>query len=372
LIYFLVNNNYHLIDVYNHSEGLKDYEKSLIQIPHTLECVNENKHFKNIYTFETPFKGLKNYFNIFKVKKKERDILKQLNINENDILFVYTEYEILNQYIMKLFKDVVAKVYVIEDGGFPTYLTYGVKNEGKLSFKEKIQLFYLKYIIGYKFVKFLKYNNVVFPQINEKYIDGVLLYLDVNIIRNVKKFLISKSQKKLNLDENKAVFLNEKMYDYYCSKEDYVTILDDCISKMTQKFAKVYFKFHPRETYDNKKWQLEVLNRYPTVKIIEENTAIEYLLEKYDTKYIFSFLSAALLNVNSMNAVPVYIYHFYNIFSEKNIFKQIDLILKNADYKFIDEFYNVDKIGFNKMLNNIDCIFLKNFINKEVHAFRNS
>lgn len=357
MIYFLVNNNYQMIDVYEHCKNLKNYEKSLIQIPHTLECIDKSKDFGNIFTFNTPFRGVKFFFNIFKVKKREKEILSKLDIDKSDILFVYTEYEILNQYIISLFKKADARVYIIEDGGFPTYLTYGVKSEGGLTLKENIKLFYLKYVLGHKFVEYLKYNNIVFPQINEKYIDGVLLYLDVDIVRNIKKFLIFKNQKKLILDENKAIFLNEKIYDYYCSKDEYSAILEDCILNMTKKFKKVYFKFHPRESNENREWQLEILRKHSNVEIIEEKTPIENVLGKYEAKYVFSFFSAALLNINAMGATPVYIYHLYDKISQNSVFKQVDLILNNANYTFIAENYEVVNVGFrNKQNNNITII----------------
>lgn len=368
MIYFLVNNNYHMIDVYEHCEHLKEYEKSLIQIPHTLECIEKNENFKNIFTFKTPFGGIKNSLNILKVKKNEKNIKEQLFIDEKDILFVYTEYEILNQYIMSLFKKNGAKIYLIEDGGFPTYLTYGVKNEERLTFKENIKLFYLKYILGYSFVEFLKYNNILFPQINEKYIDGVLLYLDVKIVRNIKKFLIVKNKKSLNLDNSKAVFLNERMYDYYCSKLEQKTILNDILEKMTLSFDTIYFKFHPSETDENKIWQLDIIKKYKKVQLIDDNTPFENLIEKYQTKYVFSFASAALLNVNAMGAVPVYIYHLYDAISKNSVFKQIDLILKNANYTFVDKDYNFDKVGFVQKINCIENSTLKNFIRKGSNA----
>ena len=350
-----------MIDVYEHCEHLKEYEKSLIQIPHTLECIEKNENFKNIFTFETPFKGVRNFLNIFKVKKLEKKIENNLNINKEDILFVYTEYEVLNQYMMSLFKKVGAKVYIINEG-LATYLTYGVTNEGGLTVKEKIKMFYVKHVHGYKFVEFLKYNNIIFPQINEKYIDGVLVYLDVSIVRKIKKVLISKNQKAFYLDNNKAIFLNEKMYDYYCSKAEYKVILNDVLSKMTQKFEKVYFKFHPRETEDNKIWQLKIVNSFQDIEVINDTSPIEYLLERYNTKYVFSFLSAALLNVNAMGAIPVYIYHLYDIISKNSVFKQIDLILKNANYNFIDKNYNVDKIGFGRIIDCDESSTLKDFI----------
>lgn len=362
MIYFLVNNNYHMLDVNEHCKELVEYKKSLIQIPHTLDIITSNESFVNILTYETTFTGILNFFNIYKVKEKEREIKKSLNITSDDILFVYTEYEVLNQYIIYLFKKANAKVYIIEDGGFPTYLTFSVKNDDKLSFKQSVKKIYLNYFLGYDFVEFLKYNNIVFPLINEKFIDGVLLYLDVDIIRNIKKFIISKNQNKLSLDDDIAIFLNEDMYSHYCTKEEYIKILENILLNMSKKFKKVYFKFHPRETAENKQWQLKVINQLSKITVIEENMPVEILLEKYNAKYIFSFLSAALLNVNAMGVVPIYIYHLYPDISNNSVFKYISLILNKANYKFMKADFNINNVGFKTDIKNSSTFMLNNFI----------
>ena len=350
MIYFLVNNNYHLIDVYEHCNNLKDYKKCLIQIPHTLDTIDNNKNFVDIFTYKTPFEGVKNFFNIFNIKKIERQIKKKLIINKDDILFVYTEFEILNQYIISLFKKAGARIYILNEG-FATYLTYGVKSESNLPIKYKMKLFYTKYIIGYNFVKYLYYNNLVFPQIADKYIDGVLLYLNVNILRNISKTVITKNTRKLVLNEKKAIFLNEMMYKYYCSNEEYKDILDDILFRISTSFEEVYFKFHPRETEENRKWQIEIINKFDNIQIIKENLPFENLLYKYNSKYIYSYFSAALFNVNAMGAIPVYIAHLYENISQNDIVQQINTILENSGYKFINKtFDNIEYVGFKSKL----------------------
>jgi hypothetical protein len=353
-----------MIDVYEHCEHLKEHEKSLIQIPHTLECIEKNENFKNIFTFETPFKGVKSFLNIFKIKGVENEIKMNLKINSQDILFVCTEYEVLNQYIMSLFKKVDASVYILTEG-LATYLTYSVSHQSNLPIKEKIKLYYTKYILGYKYVEYLYYNKIVFPQINAKYIDGVMLYLDVQITRDITKYVISRDVKKLILDVNKAIFLNEDVYHFYCTKNEFCTILKDILENMSKKFGVVYFKFHPRETEENKLWQAEIIKKYKNIEVINDNTPFENLIETYQTKYVFSFLSAALLNVNAMGAIPVYVYHLYNAISKNSVFKQIDFILQNANYKFIDKNYNVEKIGFEQKVHCTENATLKDFIRRD-------
>jgi hypothetical protein len=286
MIYFLVNNNYHMIDVYEHCANIKDYEKSLIQIPHTLECIDEDENFRNIYTFKSLLNGIKSFFHFFKIKKIEKQIKFDLQINKFDILFVYTEYEVLNQYIMNLFKNAGAKVFVLNEG-LATYVTYCARNESKFTLKERVQLIYFKYILKYKFVEFLKYNNMLFPQINELFINGVLLYLDVKIDRNIQKYVIEKSSNFLSLNKNKAIFLNEKMYDHYCSITEHIGMLENCLMIVSNKFETVYFKFHPRETEDNRKWQIDVINKFHNVQIIQENGPMQHLkMKKHILHYI--------------------------------------------------------------------------------------
>lgn len=365
MIYFLVNNSYHFLNICEHCDSLKDYKKSLIQVPHTLDKINTNKYFVDIFTYETPFKGIKDLLNLYKIKQIEKKIKDDLHIKESDILFVSTEYEILNQYIISLFKENNARVYILDEG-LPTYITYGVKSENGLPLKEKIKFLYIKYILQYSFVEYLYINNLVYPLINEKYIDGVLLYLDVDIVRDIKKYTISRNIEKLSLNSNNVIFLNAKIYSYYCTKDEYANILEDILFKMNNCFEQTYFKFHPRESEEDKIWQLKIINKFDNVKIIKENLPIESLLVQYDSKYIFSFLSAALLNLNAIGAIPVYIYHLYENISKNSVFKQIEIILINAEYKFLNTSYdNLENVGFKNTCLNFHTKNINEFIKKK-------
>lgn len=256
---------------------------------------------------------------------------------------------------MNKFRKSGAKVYIIEDGGFPTYLTYSVKNDKNLPLKKLIKLLYLKYILGYKYVEFLYYNNIVFPQINEKFIDGVLLYLDVPVLRKIKKHIIQSEQKELSLDKSKAIYLNEKLYEHYCTKEEYKTILNHVLSNLSRNFKEVYFKFHPRESEDNRVWQLAIMNKYKNITLIDNSEPIENLLETYNAKYVFSYLSAALLNLKRIGATPIYLFHLYQELNVNPVFIRMQEILINLDYKFINDFDTIDdNLDFGQNENKID------------------
>lgn len=345
MIYFLVNNDYHFLDVLENIKHLKDYEKCLIQIPHRLNVIESHKDFKKVYTFNSPFKNLNRLYNFFKTRK----ILKEnpkLEIKSSDILFFYTEYEILNQVIASEFKLNGGKVFLIEEG-LATYLTYSALHKNPLPLKQQLQLFYLKNILRYHYIEFLNINNIIFPQISEKYLDGLLLYLDVNINRNIKKYLIKKEVTILDLDPQKALFLNERIYDYYCSKKDFELIIYDIIDKISFKFKNVWFKFHPSETVENKKWIKKILSGINNIIFIEESEPIEILITKYNSKYVFSFFSAALLNLYFRGVIPIYIFHIYDKISKQEVSKNVRYILDNLNYNFIkSNFSNIEDVGF--------------------------
>ena len=151
MIYFLVNNNFHLYDVKLHISNFKKQQDfSLIQIPHTLNPQKEDANFKKIFTYQTPFQGKKkiNFLYIHRLHNKIKSDLQ--NISEKDFLFFYTEYECLNHYIVKLFKEKGAKTFLI-DQGIATYILLNCNSTSvyKLPLRLRIKLFALRKLFGY-------------------------------------------------------------------------------------------------------------------------------------------------------------------------------------------------------------------------------
>ena len=364
MIYFLVNNDYHFVDTLIHCQELKEYDKTLIQIPHTLRVLERHPDFINIFTFDTPFQSLKSLFNLSKIKTTEKIIQGMLQPSKKDILFVYTEFEILNQFIIAYFKKKGARVYVIEDGGFPTYLTYSVHSDKRLPFKQFLKLLYMKYILQYRFLEYWFFNNMVFPQIKAKYIDAVLLYINVNITRSIKKYLIRKNTRQITTNSSSAILLNEKLYEIYCSKHEYMEILDDLLNGLSKQFDNIYFKFHPRETLTDQAWQKTILQKYDNVMIVTDEAPIEQLIDKYSAKYVFSFISAALLNLFPYGITPVYVYHLYPVLKKHPLFEQTTLLLENMGYTFLENINSsVEQVGFSNMSIETNQIELRDLAN---------
>ncbi|MDQ5929211.1 MAG: hypothetical protein QG594_989, partial [Bacteroidota bacterium] len=143
MIYFLINNNYHLYDVKLHLNNLANFKVSLLQVPHTLDEITNDiaALFVEVFTFQRLIESKLNYVNIFRLSKLYKNIKNSLHIGSNDVLFVYTEYELLNHYLIACFKNAGAKVYIIDEG-IATYLTYSMLSDKPVPVKERFKLWW--------------------------------------------------------------------------------------------------------------------------------------------------------------------------------------------------------------------------------------
>jgi len=368
VIYFLINNNYHWYDVKLHLPALKEagMEVGLIQIPHKLDLVVSDANIGKIITYESPHIGRKNFWNPFHIRSVHRQIEQEFELSEDDVLIVYTEYELLNQFFIKKFKTKNAKVFILEEG-FATYITFADVLT-RLPLKQRIKLAYLQMFADYNetYLNFL--NGIDFPQISDRFIDGVFLYRDVTIARNIRKIVISKEVETLeSLNSKYVLFLNEKMYEYYTTMTEHLDILHDLLSKLSLQFEAVYFKFHPVETSANKELQKKIINQFSNIQIIESDKAIEEFIEDYRPKYIVSFLSAALLNLYDKGLRPVYCYRYYASLMKNEIFKNIDQTLEKMGYIFPKSMSEIISSPCGFKLQESQDMSLAQFFTKESH-----
>lgn len=338
MIYFLVNNNYHRIDFEEHLNQLREIDEvALIQIPHTLDLIKWNERYK-IYTI-LPL-GYKNYFNIKKVIKKIKEIEGKIIPNEGDILFIFTEYEIINHIIVNYFKSRRAKVYLLEEG-LATYLESCYEPNEKISFKMKFFYLYLRYILKFKYIKILRTKTMSPFTIADRQIDKILTYLNIKTYRKIEQVLVKKEIKEIPcLDEKKIIFLNEDIYNFFTDYNTYINDLVMILEILSMKFEKVVFKFHPRE-YNNPqiiKLITEKIKQIENVIILDEQEPIEILANKIKAKYVASYMSLALINLYYMGMEPIYIYTLLESIKNERDFQATTIFLQDLNYNFINDF----------------------------------
>ena len=141
MIYFLVNNDYHLHLVSTLAGQLDKVELGLIQVPYSLNVISEHSLFSKIFVFQQRmYLSLKSPFRILNLKKK---ISNEIKPTSNDILIVHTERDLANQYIIQLFHEVKAKIYLLEDGT-ATICHFNMAPK-KAALKDRIRGMILKY-----------------------------------------------------------------------------------------------------------------------------------------------------------------------------------------------------------------------------------
>ncbi|MGE6220118.1 polysialyltransferase family glycosyltransferase [Nubsella zeaxanthinifaciens] len=336
MIYFLINNNYHFYDL---ELLIKDseFECALIQVPHTLAIVTENPRYSKIYNFEYFYKGFLSLFNFKKISKIHKQVDIEIKVHKEDVLFVYSDYEILNQYIIAKFKKAGCKVYILEDG-LATALVYNLTTK-PLPFKQRLELLIFRYLLGYSYTEMVFENENYYPVINDQYVDGVCFYLETKIKRNIPIYYLKNNTKRLeHLQDNVAVFLNQDTYLFDQSEESYFEDLQLIFSQISKNFSKIIFKFHPRETEEKKKQIKLALNNYVNIEYIENKIAVEDLIRSINPKYAISYYSSSLKNLFFLGVEPVFIYHLLPSISNNEFSIILTKYLTNLNYTFLNSF----------------------------------
>lgn len=330
--YFLVNNDYHLYDLSSLQYKKKDGD-TLIKVPHSLGDELYDLSFDHILEFRHFYLGLKSLFNYGKIKQSHRAIDKLLRVENGDILFVYTDNEILNQYIISKFYNKKCKVYMLEDG-LATALVYNLSPK-KLPFKEYLKLQILKYLYGYTFTSVVFENKNYYPVINEEFITSILFYLKTSINRNIPvKYLKNNVNRLPTLNPNVALFLNQDTYRFDQTEESYFEDLTKIFLQIHKNFKQIVFKFHPREAAEFKIKIKNVLSNYPNIQYIDTFASVESIISNFSPKYAISYYSSSLKNLFFFGIQPVFIYHLLPTISNNEFSKILNKYLKNLNYNF--------------------------------------
>jgi hypothetical protein len=208
MIYFIINNNYQYFDFKLHLKSLNLENISIIEIPHTLENYSHSDLSK-AYRYELVFNKGRISRLISYIRAKER-IKNELHPSKEDICFVYTEYEILNQVVVNKFKKAGCRIYLIEDGGMGTYALFRRTNSEKLSFREIINRYLMRVISGVTNLRFQKINNQIFPWMPDQIFEGVCVYQPISINRQIPVLHIKRPEEELIVsDTGTVIFLNE-------------------------------------------------------------------------------------------------------------------------------------------------------------------
>lgn len=345
MIYFLVNNNYQLLDAQMHAKsfGVYGMKSFLLEVPHKLNNREISVDFSSNIIFETPIKShgwLVAWWRYYEWSKK---LYSELNPRPGDTLIFYTEYELLNQLIAIRFKQAGAKVIILEDGGVGTYIPFSVTKSERLTFKETAKAQMTRCLPGLSDAQFHKVNGVVFPWLADKYLDGLCVYKPLTVARNFPVYLINGPLRTpVEVVKGRVLFLNEDLYNCYQSYSGYINGLKKIMTALVLGFREVFFKFHPREDMSSRKSiKIFLEDNFPTIRIVEDDCPVEILFPEIAPEIVASYFSTPLLNLEGTGIEPLFLYHLLPDLIQQKMFAQLHALLSQWNYCFVTDWRDV-------------------------------
>jgi hypothetical protein len=338
MIYFLINNDYHYFDVALHAQTLEGTRLHLIEIMHTLQQRDSSRWATSSRFEPVIHSGLARA--LLSHLQTVPKIAARIRPRREDVLFVYTEYEPLNQYVVGLFRRAGARVYLIEDGGIATYITFRNPQSEPLRLKERVLRALYRCLPGAGSLRLQKIGGNLYPWMPDDCFDGVCLYRPVRLGRKLPVVPLRRPAEPciVGADTSRILFLNQDLYTFnYLSDDAYIETLRHVIGGLASGFGQVLFKFHPRETAAwRERIQREVLSRWINVSCISSNLGIEATIEDSGVGLAASFNSTALMNLVHRGIEPVFLYHLFPQLTRHADFRENTAVLQEIGYQFVD------------------------------------
>ncbi len=313
VVYFLVNNNYHLDFVLKLTKQLHGFEFRLIKVPYVLNAAPLDPCFSRAYSFTDtiPFSLIKFITRPDQIFGLQRNIRMDLSPASNDVLFVHTEMDFVNQYITQIFHQRGAKVFLLEDGT-ATMSDYNLVPE-RAPLKAKLKTLILKYIYGFKFSKVARYGSEVLPVMKDSIFNGVVVNYGTGLKRDIPFFKLKESIEPFEIiHQEGAIFFNSPYYLWHTSEAEYVTFLKE-ILHISTNFTPFFFKFHPSDSQDVRVAITNFIESYfKNIEILTEEIYAEKIIETYPVQYAITFNSTAALNLISKGITPIFLNEHYN------------------------------------------------------------
>lgn len=331
--YFLVNNDFHVIDALEHinRDDLTNVHFIIVNHRVNAESISRLVALGITYSiFPTPFQGRLNAFNLLlmlRIKIGIDKIVKKLS--PEDRLIFYTEYELINHYVCKAFNQTNCQTVLVEEAGIATYaLNKIVPSKGRfcLSLKHSLSLCTGRLVFRLFKSKMFMINKARFLRIEDKYISCMVYYRCVTHKRNIKTLYISAPSKHMSdlrsnktKNKNGLLFLNSDVYDFYMSKEEYFRYMKVLFIKLHDKYEKIFFKFHPKENDLN--FRKELLSLIGHVEVIDSKAPAERVVDDLNVAVVGSFLSSSLLRLRERGYNIEFYAHYWSGFCDNELFK---------------------------------------------------
>jgi hypothetical protein len=302
MIFFLINNNFHLGDVLARVENFKLKDVTIICVPHSLDLKKVSETGLPFIVFKSPLTEKYGCLQPQKFINSLNQIKKNLKPCRNDDIYIYTEYELLNHCVVREFLKKKATIRLIEENGLATYalnkVAHGCNLRSLILCRPKLFLanvFYCGFL-----TKCYVSGQEVFPVLPDRVFRESIYYSHVSSRREFNVVVEEWKNNKLiqtpSCKNNCVLFLSQDVYNFYMTVDEYVSYLDNVNDSILSKYGKIMFKFHPREV--GTKIESIVKERYPHYIFIGSSSPVEELVDDLNPGLVVSFFSSSLINLH--------------------------------------------------------------------------
>lgn len=341
MVYFLVNNTYHLVDLEKHLPSLGVFPIGVIQVPHTLDASVVTRLGLESTLLPALSTGRLSDLAPWRILSVRRAVRSKMHVAPNDSLVMYSEYDITNHILAEHFFRQGAKIYLLEEG-LATYLESGFHHTDFTSRRRRILYWFVRLFAGLRHSRLSHSDTFSAMFLKDEVFKSALLYLDFPLLRKIDRVLVKKDYEKVgDLDKQSVIFLNEDNYVLYESRASYLAGLNNLMRYLSSAFKVVYFKFHPREYQQNPETVVQirkVLADYTNISIIESKYPIEGLISQYRAGYVVSYMSIGLINLAYYGLEPIFVHTLFPKLKEHRDFRRITAVLERLNYNFIQKF----------------------------------
>ena len=258
MIYVLVNNDYQLTDAL---ENLGQDHVFYIAVSHRLDekDFSDRVGANGIY-LNAPNGSFQSIIWPFGFGVSIKCVSGVLGkVSKDDVLVFYTEYEKLNHWIVNYFRRRGGGVYLLEDGGFATYVQCGIEIQRNkdVNFSLAVRNWMYSWLYGMRYSLEYRLEGKRFGRVDDRLIDAIMVYrntesnrdIEMIQVRSPKAGRVGYGQKYYANDCDVAVYLNQEIYFSYTNWADYFNYLNKALSYILCRHGCVMFRFHPREGF---------------------------------------------------------------------------------------------------------------------------
>jgi len=354
MITFIVNNDVHYMrarlirDQIHHCDSQARFH--LVKfLPSALTMTEADHLYDRIYESRGLFGSFWQLLNL-KIEKKIKQNLDRVPFAKGDILFLFTEYELGNHYLVQRAKQAGARVFIVDEG-IGTYIINNYPNlSAGSSVKQRVIGEVTQWIQHFTDSRRLTGNgSLYFPVLKDTYYDGYILFYNFPLKRSMPLIYLQypeAGQEIPNLDPDAVIILGEGLHRYHISEQEYIDSLLAIIRSAARNFRHVYFKFHRCETafqgrplYQRLQDEMQIQG----VRILDaaRPEAIENIIPDLDfpPRFVVSYLCTALFNLYARGCQPIFTCQLIQERDED--FEVVKDLLSNVGYNLIRSYNDI-------------------------------